>query len=221
VLHCVVVAAVVRRDDRGCGGWFDEDGSGGSCGEAGLVGGDVIDGVGCDLGRVDLYGAHFSAIDVCRDAEVEVSLRARDCRAEVVVGSADLHDCRVVAVYLDHRPGVDATAVARDADWCDEVAVGGRACGEADARCCSADVSWPAADMASWAINSIEDVIELQSWSVSVSGSPIGTAAVSAWASGTRKRVAASIAARIEGFTWPLSHAAAGHEVVGGENGEE
>jgi hypothetical protein len=75
--------------------------------------------------------------------------------------------------------------------------------------------------MASWAINSIEDVIELQSWSVSVSGSPIGTAAVSAWASGTRKRVAASIAARIEGFTWPLSHAAAGHEVVGGENGEE
>jgi hypothetical protein len=54
-----------------------------------------------------------------------------------------------------------------------------------------------------------------------VSGSPIGTAAVSAWASGTRKRVAASIAARIEGFTWPLSHAAAGHEVVGGENGEE
>jgi hypothetical protein len=170
VLHCVVVAAVVRRDDRGCGGWFDEDGSGGSCGEAGLVGGDVIDGVGCDLGRVDLYGAHFSAIDVCRDAEVEVSLRARDCRAEVVVGSADLHDCRVVAVYLDHRPGVDATAVARDADWCDEVAVGGRACGEADARCCSADVSWPAADMASWAINSIEDVIELQSWSVSSLG---------------------------------------------------
>jgi hypothetical protein len=71
--------------------------------------------------------------------------------------------------------------------------------------------------MASWAINSIEDVIELQSWSVSVSGSPIGTAAVSAWASGTRKRVAA----RIDGFTWPLSHAAAGHEVVGGENGEE
>jgi hypothetical protein len=44
---------------------------GGRC-EAGGVGGDVVDGVGCGRAGVDLHGACFDLVDVGRDAEVEL-----------------------------------------------------------------------------------------------------------------------------------------------------
>ena len=40
------------------------------------AGGDVGDGVGCHGARVDLHRVHLSAVDVGRDAEIEVGLRA-------------------------------------------------------------------------------------------------------------------------------------------------
>ena len=66
-----------------------------------MVGGDVVDGVGCGLAGVDLHGAHCGAVDEGLDAEVEVGLRAGDGGAEVVIGGADLDDGGVVAVDLD------------------------------------------------------------------------------------------------------------------------
>jgi len=43
-----------------------------------LVGGDVVDGVGCGLARVDDDGAHCDAVDVGREPQVEVGLWAGD-----------------------------------------------------------------------------------------------------------------------------------------------
>ncbi len=45
--------------------------------EAALVGGDVVDGVGCGFRGADLHRAHFNVVDVGLDAEVEVCLWAR------------------------------------------------------------------------------------------------------------------------------------------------
>jgi hypothetical protein len=45
--------------------------------EAGLVRDDVLNGVGCGLGDVDLDGGHCGAVDEGSDAEVEVLLRGR------------------------------------------------------------------------------------------------------------------------------------------------
>jgi hypothetical protein len=59
-------------DDDSCAGGL----------EAVLIGGDVVDGVGCGLGRVDLDGVHGRAVDVGGDAEVEVGLRPLDDGAE-------------------------------------------------------------------------------------------------------------------------------------------
>ncbi len=70
-----------------------------------MVGGDVIDSVGCyfccDYDNV----ARESAVQLGLDAEVEVLLRAGDCRAEIVVGGADLDDGGVVAVDGDGGRG--------------------------------------------------------------------------------------------------------------------
>jgi hypothetical protein len=57
-----------------------------------LVGRDVLNGVGCGLGRVQVDGVHRCAVDIGGDAEIEVGLRAGDDCAEVVVGSADVDD---------------------------------------------------------------------------------------------------------------------------------
>ncbi len=54
----------------------------------GLVGGDVVDGVGCGFCCVDDDVAGERAVQIGRDAEVEVGLRAGDRGAEVVVGAA-------------------------------------------------------------------------------------------------------------------------------------
>ncbi|MGD0027271.1 MAG: hypothetical protein ABSC37_22060 [Xanthobacteraceae bacterium] len=43
-----------------------------------MIGGDVVDGVGCDLARVDDDVARESAVEIGLDAEVEVLLRAGD-----------------------------------------------------------------------------------------------------------------------------------------------
>jgi len=43
-----------------------------------LVGGDVVDGVGCGLGGVDDDVAWESAVEIGLDAEVAVGLRAGD-----------------------------------------------------------------------------------------------------------------------------------------------
>jgi hypothetical protein len=56
--------------------WFDDDGSCGGGGQAVLVGGDVLIRRRCS--RVDYDRAHFGSVDVGRDAEVEVGLRAGD-----------------------------------------------------------------------------------------------------------------------------------------------
>jgi hypothetical protein len=61
-------------------------------GEAGLVGGDVVDGVGCHGAGVYLNRVHGRAVDVGCDAEVEDGRRAGDGGAEVGVGCADLDD---------------------------------------------------------------------------------------------------------------------------------
>ena len=66
-----------------------------------MVGDDVVDRVGRYRAGVDLHGARFNAVDVGRDAEVEVGLRAGDRGAEVVVGIAHLDDGGVVAVDLN------------------------------------------------------------------------------------------------------------------------
>jgi hypothetical protein len=66
-------------------GCLDDDRAGACGGEAGLVGGDVLNGVGCCLGRVELDGVHRGAVDVGCDAEVEVLPRTGDGGTEVVV----------------------------------------------------------------------------------------------------------------------------------------
>jgi hypothetical protein len=68
---------------------LDDDGSCACGGEAGLVGHDVVDGVGCRLGCVEDDVAHELAVEKCFDAEVEISLWAGDRCTEVVVGVAD------------------------------------------------------------------------------------------------------------------------------------
>ena len=57
-----------------------------------MVGGDVLNSVGCCGARVDLHWAHISAVDVCGDPEVEGRLRAGDRGAEVVVRVPYLDD---------------------------------------------------------------------------------------------------------------------------------
>jgi len=54
---------------------LNNDGAGGGGREAGAVGDDVVDGVGGGLGGVDLHRIHWRAVDVGRDAEVEVGLQ--------------------------------------------------------------------------------------------------------------------------------------------------
>jgi hypothetical protein len=57
-----------------------------------LIGDDVGNGVGGDLGGIDLDGRHCGAVEEGLDAEVEVVLRAGNGHAEVGgVGGADLH----------------------------------------------------------------------------------------------------------------------------------
>jgi hypothetical protein len=80
---------------------LNDDGSCGCCGEAGLVGGDVVNRVGCDLGRVDDDVAYECAVEIGLDAEVEVGLRACDRGAEVVVRVPYLDDGGVIAVDVD------------------------------------------------------------------------------------------------------------------------
>ena len=46
--------------------------------------GELVDGVGCFGARVDLDRVHRRAVDVGRDAEIEVGFRAGDGSAEVV-----------------------------------------------------------------------------------------------------------------------------------------
>ena len=87
-------------------GGLDDEGSCARAREACAVGDDVLNGVGGGLGGVDFHRTHLRAVDVCRDAEVEVGLRAGDGCAEVVVGGADLDDRRVRAVDLDDGRGV-------------------------------------------------------------------------------------------------------------------
>jgi hypothetical protein len=55
------------------GGRADNYGAGGSGGEAGLVGGDVVDGVGCFGTRVYNNGADELAVEEGFDAEVVVA----------------------------------------------------------------------------------------------------------------------------------------------------
>lgn len=66
-----------------------------------MVGGDVVNGVGCRCTRVDLHGARLDAVDVGLDAEVEVGLRAGDRGAEIVVGVPCLDDGGIGAIDLD------------------------------------------------------------------------------------------------------------------------
>ncbi len=40
-----------------------------------MVGGDVVDGVGCGFRGVELHRVHLNAVDECLDAQVEVLLR--------------------------------------------------------------------------------------------------------------------------------------------------
>jgi hypothetical protein len=70
------------------------------------AGHDVVDGVGCGLGGVERDSADKRAIQVSRDAEVEVGFRAGDGGAEVGVGGADLDDGGVSAIQL--VPGIKA-----------------------------------------------------------------------------------------------------------------
>jgi hypothetical protein len=56
------------------GGRLDDDGASARGREAGLVGGDVGDGVGGHCARIDLHGAHGGAVDEGLDVEVEVGL---------------------------------------------------------------------------------------------------------------------------------------------------
>jgi len=79
---------------------LDDDGSCGGGGEACGVGDDVVDGVGCGLGGVDMDRVCLNAVDVGRDAEVEVGWRAGDGRAEVSVAIAHVDVRGVVAVDL-------------------------------------------------------------------------------------------------------------------------
>jgi hypothetical protein len=71
-----------------------------------LVCGDVVDGVGCCGVRVDPYWACFNAVDVGRDAEIEIGSWAGNRRAEVVVGVPYLNDRGIVAVDLNNGYGV-------------------------------------------------------------------------------------------------------------------
>ena len=58
--------------------------------EAGLVGRDVGDGVGCHCAGVDLDGVHRRAVDVGHDVEVEVGLRADHGGAEFAFWPTEL-----------------------------------------------------------------------------------------------------------------------------------
>jgi len=72
-------------------GRLDDDGAGARRGQRVLVGGDVVDGVGCRCAGVDLHWAHSLPLTLRCNAEVEVGLRAGD-------GGADLDDGGVVTV---------------------------------------------------------------------------------------------------------------------------
>ena len=92
---------------------MDDDSSGAGRGEAGLVGGDVVDGVGGHAARVDDDVGHECAVEEGLDAEVEVGLWAGDGGAEVSVGVADVDYGGVVAVDGDGRRGRGGGAVLR------------------------------------------------------------------------------------------------------------
>jgi len=91
----------------GCG--HDEDGSGAGRGEAVIVGGDVVDRIGCDLARVEDDVARERAVEECLVAEVRVSRLSRPGvahgRAKICVAVADLDDRRIGAVDGDGRRG--------------------------------------------------------------------------------------------------------------------
>lgn len=66
-----------------------------------MVGGDVVDRVGCYGTGVDLHRTRFYSVHVCCDPEVEVGCGRGDDSAGVVVGVRYLDDGGVVAVDLD------------------------------------------------------------------------------------------------------------------------
>jgi hypothetical protein len=55
-----------------------------------LISGDVLNGVGCGLGGVEHDIADKGAVEEGCDAEIEVSLRARDGGAKIGVGITDV-----------------------------------------------------------------------------------------------------------------------------------
>jgi hypothetical protein len=69
----------------------------------GAVGGDVVDGVGGHLARVEDDVADEGAVEEGLDAEVKVARRAGDRGAQVGISVADVDDRRVVASDLDDR----------------------------------------------------------------------------------------------------------------------
>jgi hypothetical protein len=77
---------------------------------AGLVGGDVLNDVGCGCARVDDDVAHERAVEEGFYAEVEVGKWRGDYRAEVVVGVADV-DVRMLKTLARER--TKTTVIAR------------------------------------------------------------------------------------------------------------